>query len=181
MQRARLLADFQDLEANYERRPSAWVEFPDDEAAPGPLRLVEIPTANETNDNIVAFWQPKDALPARKPYNGNYRLSWTAESLLPGPKGKFVATRIGTNFKGDRKLMVLDLTDAGTSPEGLTLDVVASTGKVSDPVIQTNPVIKGLRATFEFDPAGAQLIEFRAVVRKGDEPVSETWLYRWTG
>ena len=29
MQRARLLSDYQDLEANYERRPSAWVEFPE--------------------------------------------------------------------------------------------------------------------------------------------------------
>jgi glucans biosynthesis protein len=179
MQRARLLSDFQDLEANYERRPSAWVEFRDG-AAPGPLRLVEIPTSRETNDNIVAFWQPGDVLAAGKPYSGAYRLNWTAESLVAQPLGRVVATRMGMNFQGDRRLVVLDLAGAGTSPEGLTLEVSASAGKVLHPVIQANPTIRGLRATFEFDPAGAELIEFRAVARKKGQPVSETWLYRWT-
>jgi glucans biosynthesis protein len=45
MQRAKLLSDFQDMEAHYEMRPSAWVEFTDG-TAPGPLRLVEIPSPN---------------------------------------------------------------------------------------------------------------------------------------
>ncbi len=183
MQRARLFADFQDLEANYERRPSAWVEFPEEEgtAAPrGALRLVEIPTRTEANDNIVAFWQPAQVLPAGQPYSGSYRVSWTAESLVERELGRFVATRIGANMRGDRRLVVLDLAGAGTSPEDLALEVSNSAGTVFHPVVQKNPAINGLRANFEFDPAGAQVIEFRAVVRKGETAVSETWLYRWT-
>jgi glucans biosynthesis protein len=179
MQRARLLADFQDLEANYERRPSAWVEFKDG-AAPGPLRLVEIPTPDETNDNIVAFWQPRDVLPTGKPYSGAYRLVWTAEALLPQATGRFTAARMGANFRGTHKLVVLDLAGLGTDPAGLDLKVSSSAGTLFHPVIQTNPTIRGLRASFEFDPAGAPLVEFRAQVYKGDEMVSETWLYRWT-
>jgi glucans biosynthesis protein len=180
MQRARMLADFQDLEANYERRPSAWVEFGESTPPLGPLRLVEIPSTSETNDNIVAFWQPRDALPAGKPFSGSYRLHWTAESLVQLPLARFVAARSGTNFEGNRRLIALDLTGAGTSPDGLELEVIASNGKVFHPVIQTNPTIRGLRASFEFDPGGAQLIEFRAVVRRDGAPVSETWLFRWT-
>ncbi|MET0280564.1 MAG: glucan biosynthesis protein G [Steroidobacteraceae bacterium] len=185
MQRARRLAEFQDLEAHYELRPSAWVEFTgESKGAPGPLRLIEIPTSNETNDNIVAFWQPRDPLPAGRPYSGAYRLSWTAESVVKQPLGRVVSTRLGSTFKGDRKLMVLDLEGAGTKAEDLVLEVAASSGQVVHPVVQSNPAVRGLRATFEFDPGNAPYIEFRAVVRKnakgGGKPVSETWLYRWT-
>lgn len=179
MQRASSLAEFQDLEASYERRPSAWVEFGDNQA-PGPLRLVEIPTPDETNDNIVAFWQPSEVLVAGRPYQGTYRLTWTPESLVPEPDGRFVAVRMGTNFRATHKLVVLDLAGLGTDPAGLELKVESSTGEVFHPVVQTNPMIGGLRASFEFDPAGAPLVEFRAQVRKGDQAVSETWLYRWT-
>lgn len=182
MQRARLFSDFQDLEARYERRPSAWVEFPEDDAATarGALRLVEIPTRSEANDNIVAFWQPAQVLPAGKPWSGSYRLTWTAESLVERELGRFVATRIGTNMRGDRRLVVLDLAGAGDSPDDLTLEVTSSAGTVFHPLVQPNPAIGGLRANFEFDPGTAQMIEFRAVVRDGEKPVSETWLYRWT-
>lgn len=179
MQRAKLLADFQDMEAHYEMRPSAWVEFTDG-TAPGPLRLVEIPSPNETNDNIVAFWQPRDPLPAGKPYSGSYKLSWTAESLVPQPMGRFVAARIGATFKGDRRLFALDLTGVDARPEDLELEVRASAGSVLHPVMQPNPTVRGLRATFEYDPQGAPHAEFRVVARKAGKPVSETWLYRWT-
>lgn len=183
MQRTRLFSDFQDLEARYERRPSAWVEFPDEEPGPatrGALKLVEIPTRTETNDNIVAFWQPAQGLPAGRPYSGSYRITWTAESLVERKLGRFLATRIGANLRGDRRLVVLDLAGAGRSAEDLVLDVSASAGTVFNPLVHENPAIGGLRVSFEFDPGDAQLIEFRALVRKGGEPVSETWLYRWT-
>jgi periplasmic glucans biosynthesis protein len=179
MQRARQFQDFQDLEANYERRPSAWVEFPEG-PPPGPLRLVEIPTRNEANDNIVAFWQPRDPLPAGRPYSGTYRINWTSDTPLPRDMGRFVAARIGATMRGDRKLVMLDLERAGSNPEGLVLEVTSSAGTVFHPLLHKNPAIKGLRASFEFDPAGAPMAEFRAVVRKGERVVSETWLYRWT-
>lgn len=182
MQRARLFNDFQDLEAHYERRPSVWVEFPEDADPPprGSLRLVEIPTRTEANDNIVAFWQPAQVLAAGQAHSGSYRMTWTAESLVKRELGRFVATRIGANMRGDRRLVVLDLAGAGDSAEDLQFEVTSSAGTVFHPMVQKNPAIGGLRANFEFDPAGAPFVEFRAVVHKGDEPVSETWLYRWT-
>lgn len=179
MQRARLFAEYQDLEAKYERRPSVWVEFPEG-SAPGPLRLVEIPTRTEANDNIVAFWQPEGMLPAGQPYSGSYRMTWTAESLVERSLGRFAATRIGSNMRGDRRLVVLDLEGAGTDPEDFTLHVESSAGTIHHPMVQKNPAIGGLRATFEFDAAGASTIEFRAMVREDEKPASETWLYRWT-
>ena len=59
MQRKRDYRDFLDLESRYERRPSLWAE-PIGDWGQGDVELYEIPTLLETNDNIVAFWHPRD-------------------------------------------------------------------------------------------------------------------------
>ncbi|MEO6102906.1 MAG: glucan biosynthesis protein G [Pseudoxanthomonas sp.] len=182
VQRARLLSDYQDLEANYERRPTAWVDMPENDA-PGELVLVEIPTTKETNDNIVAFWRPRDVIPAGRPYEGSYTLHWTAESLLPSKVARFTAARNGLSMDGQRRLFLLDV--SGLVPEredakDLTLDVTTSAGAILHKVVQHNAAIRGLRASFELDPKGADLAEIRAVLRRNGRVISETWLYRWT-
>lgn len=179
MQRARLAADYQDLEASYERRPSAWVETLGNWGA-GPVRLLEIPSTRETNDNIVAFWQPRGGLKAGQPFRTSYRLHWSTEPDARKGMGRVVATRIGTSFDGKRRLFVVDINGAGMSSEGLKLAVSSSAGKISNAVIQPNPLINGLRASFELDTSGVPLTELRMVVMKSGQAVSETWLYRWT-
>ena len=57
IQRHRSFSDYEDLEANYERRPSAWIE-PVGSWGNGTVRLVEIPSEEEIHDNIVAYWNP---------------------------------------------------------------------------------------------------------------------------
>ena len=60
MQRDRAPTSYEDPEARYERRPSAWVE-PRGKWGAGRVELVQIPTPDETNDNIVAYWVPSAA------------------------------------------------------------------------------------------------------------------------
>ena len=57
MQRDREFAQYEDLDARYDRRPSAWVE-PKGSWGPGRVELVQIPSPDESNDNIVAYWVP---------------------------------------------------------------------------------------------------------------------------
>jgi glucans biosynthesis protein len=57
LQRHRAFADYQDLEAHYERRPSLWIE-PIGDWGSGAVQLVEIPSNAERHDNIVVFWRP---------------------------------------------------------------------------------------------------------------------------
>jgi glucans biosynthesis protein len=45
----------------------------------GTVDLVEIPTADETNDNIVAFWKPETQPEPGQPIDFNYRLHWTMD------------------------------------------------------------------------------------------------------
>ncbi len=179
VQRSRSQVDFQDFENQYERRPSAWVEPKGDWGAGG-VELVEIPSGRESNDNIVAFWRPAAGLSAGHPAHFEYRISWLAEPELPKGMGKVVATRSGASLDGKRRVFILDFTGAGEKIDGLHLDVGASSGKISNAALVSNSSIHGLRANFEVDPDDARLIELRLRVMRGDNPVTETWLYRWT-
>lgn len=179
VQRARDQRDFQDLTDLYERRPSAWVEPKGDWGA-GAVELVEIPSGRESNDNIVAFFRPAQTLPAGHPVQMAYRLSWLAEPPLPAGLAKIVGARAGASLDSKRRVFILDLVGAGETTEGLRLDVGASAGRLSNVQLVANPALHGLRASFEVDPLDADLIELRLRVLRGDAPVSETWLYRWT-
>ena len=179
VQRSRRMSDYRDFEAKYELRPSAWIE-PTSEWGKGSVDLVEIPTENETNDNVVAFWRPHYVLPAGKPWHATYRIRWNSTPRITPSMGRVTATRTGPSFDGKRRIFVVDFAGAGRTIEGLKLDVGASTGKLQHLVLQPNPLTKGVRASFELDPAGANLVELRLRLLRANRPITETWLYRWT-
>ncbi len=185
MQRARNFRHYQDLEAGYERRPSAWVA-PAEDWGPGAVELFELPTEEEIHDNIVAFWKPAQPLAANKPYTFSYTLSWPDEVPTDWGGAKVLATRIGL-INGPRRKSGTQqfVVDFGGLP-GLTASeppvakLEASAGAVGVPIVQPNPEIGGLRVSFTFDAKGAQVSEMRLVLMNGQKAVSETWLYRWT-
>ncbi len=55
LQRGREFSRFEDLDDRYDLRPSARIT-PKGDWGKGKVELVEIPTNDETNDNIVAYW-----------------------------------------------------------------------------------------------------------------------------
>ncbi|MFC6339141.1 glucan biosynthesis protein G [Pseudomonas sp. CCM 7891] len=78
LQRGRDFSHYEDLDDNYDKRPSTWIE-PEGDWGKGSVDLVEIPTADETNDNIVAFWSPEKLPEPGKPLDVSYRLHWTLD------------------------------------------------------------------------------------------------------
>ncbi len=179
VQRSRDQSDFQDFDNLYERRPSAWVE-PKGDWGPGGVELVEIPSGRESNDNIVVFWRPAQGLQAGHPLSLAYKLTWLAEPALPKGMGEVVATRSGASLDGKRRVFVLDIVGAGEKTDGLRVDLGASAGKISNVTLVSNAAMHGIRAGFEVDPNNADVIELRLRILRGDVPVTETWLYRWT-
>ena len=179
VQRSRQQSDFEDFDAQYERRPSAWITPKGDWGA-GAVELVEIPSGRETNDNIVSFWRPAAPLMPGHPAQYAYRISWCAEPPLLKGLGKVVATRSGASIDRKRRVFLLDIVGAGEKLDGLRLDLSASAGAISNSALVSNGVLHGLRASFEIDPKDADVIEMRLRVMRGDTAVSETWLYRWT-
>jgi periplasmic glucans biosynthesis protein len=179
IQRKRRFGDFEDVEAQYDRRPSAWIE-PKGSWGPGHVELVEIPSDREINDNIVTYWQPVRPLVAGQRARFAYRLRFTAEPL-DASIARVVATRIGQALQSEgQRSFVIDFQGAGPVPSDLALRVTTSAGDVLAPRGQLVPQSGVYRVSFELDPGRAALAELRAEVMSGGRPWGETWLYRWT-
>ncbi len=174
----------------YERRPGLWVE-PLGDWGEGAVQLIEIPTENETHDNIVAFWVPSAPAVAGARHALRYRLHWTADEPFAPPLARCVATRIGQGGQpgqpqppGARKLVVeflgapLAVLPAGVIPEAV---VSASRGRVSDVFAEAVPddVPGHWRAQFDITADGTQPVDLRLYLRRGDQVLSETWLYQY--
>lgn len=182
MQRKRAFADYADSEAHYERRPSLWVE-PRGDWGEGAVHLIEIPTGDEYQDNIVAFWRPRAPLAAGREHRFDYRLHWCALHAWRPQLATVTGTRIGAAGDGVRRV-VIDLDGGRVSklaPDAAPRAVVwASAGRVANAVAHANAGTGGWRMSFELQPGDARAIELRAVLEDSDGALSETWLYRWT-
>ncbi len=178
MQRSRAYGDFNDLEAHYERRPSVWVEPVGDWGA-GHVELVEIPSDREINDNIVAYWRPRDPIAKGTEYGLTYRLYWCRDWPAEPPLARAISTAQGLNWNQDGRKFVIEFVGGDLSGE-ISATVSAGGGTIKHDVLQANPETKGYRLKFELDPQGSELVELRAQLKRGETPVSEIWLYRWT-
>ena len=58
--------------------------------------------------------------------------------------------------------------------------VAADKGNVRNVVVHPNPEIGGTRLSFQLAAGSEKAIELRAQLVRGDDPLSEAWLYRWT-
>ncbi|MFG5067838.1 glucan biosynthesis protein G [Vibrio cholerae] len=183
MQRERDYANYQDLEAHYEKRPSLWVE-PVGNWGPGAVVLTEIPTQSEIHDNIVAFWKPAQPLAAGSEYRFSYHLNWGAQ---PEKNPQAITVSRTASGRADiakptpKRLFVIDYQVQGVKPAQMPEPKVRSNaGVISNVVLRDNPANNGYRLSFEFDPTEVTLAELRAeLILKEARPV-ETWLYRWT-
>jgi periplasmic glucans biosynthesis protein len=102
IQRARSFSDYEDLEANYERRPSAWLQ-PREAWGNGHVHLIEIPSEEEIHDNIVAFWQPLQPYRKSETYTFGYRLSWPDDLPVPSDRAIVRRTFSGMSNGAERK------------------------------------------------------------------------------
>jgi glucans biosynthesis protein len=185
-ERDRDFRNFEDLEAVYHRRPAVWVE-PIKGFERGAVTLVEIPTGEETWDNVVALFQPEKmpATPA-EPYDFEYQLSWLEEHL-PGTLAKVISTRRGLVMDSDDHLYVIDFAKGALSPQPPAdwipdVDVIINGGeaKVLDKRVMLNPETKGWRAFFKLDiPEKTGLLELTCELKQGDKAISERWMYQW--
>ncbi len=69
----------------------------------------------------------------------------------------------------------------GLSPDSMpTLDVTVDKGKIVSAVTEPNPDVSGWRVSIELDTQDNKLVELHARMMRGDQTLSETWMYRWT-
>jgi glucans biosynthesis protein len=180
VQRARDFAHYEDAEAHYERRPSAWVE-PVDPWGKGAVTLVEIPSGDEFTDNIVAFWRPAAPLAAGSEHAFGYRLSWGAVESDDRPAARVVATRSGLSILDPReRLFVVDFDLGLTDFARVAPKLEASAGEVRGLSIARLPGGNLARVGFHFLAGDLPAAEFRLWLTSDDVAASEVWLYRWS-
>ncbi len=186
LQRDREHRSYVDIEANYERRASVWIE-PIGNWPAGRVRLVEIPTKNEYHDNITAFWTPTGKIEAGRRYELAWRQRWTNAPIFGGPPGWVSATRQSLREGGspDRTKYVIDFDATSLShlpaDATLTADVTVSTGaKVENAQVFRNMATGSRRMVLVLSaPADCPPVEIRARLLLADQPVTETWAMRW--
>lgn len=180
-QRSRSFSSYEDLEAHFERRPTAWIE-PKGAWGEGYVELIEIPISEEIHDNIVAYWKPATALEPGKPYPFAYRIYWTDEVPVAWSGAKVVKTQIGGGKSPDTQLFAVDFSGASVKDlrESPAADLAVSAGSFSKLSVQRHPDIQGIRVTFELNTSGTDVIELRLSLKLAGQLISENWLYRWT-
>lgn len=188
LQRDRDFVHYLDDGVFYERRPSVWVE-PNEPWGEGAVHLVEIPTSDETNDNIVAYWCPKETFRAGEERRYGYRLTWLDDIAFPETLGRATATwtglggRPGSKRPAGVKKFVIDFQGpafAGLGRgDGVEIVVTASRGTVAN--AYTHPVVdqrERWRAFFDLEASGSEPVDLRAYLRKGARALTETWIYQ---
>ncbi|WP_020650697.1 glucan biosynthesis protein [Solimonas variicoloris] len=190
MQRDRNFDHYQDDGVFYDKRPCAWIE-PKGDWGKGSIMLVEIPTADETFDNIVAFWHPDQAIVPGKEYLYAYRLSWGAANPYHPPLATTQATRtgIGGVIGQPRRYFswrfAIDFAGGPLAqlPRNAKVEPVisASRGRVEITSARPLDAIHGWRAMFDVVPdASPDPIDLRLYLRLDGKPLTETWLYQYT-
>jgi periplasmic glucans biosynthesis protein len=191
LQRDRDFDHYQDDGAFYDRRPSLWVE-PKSGWGKGSIQLVEIPTFDETADNIVAFWNPTDQPQPGQELLFGYRLHWGARMPARPPLAQAVATRTGLGgVVGQKRTyfswrFVVDFAGGNLPILGKDVKVepviTASRGQIEIPSARSLDAVQGYRAMFDLKPTDDSVapVDLRLFLRANGQPLSETWLYQWT-
>lgn len=189
IQRHRDFADYLDAGAEYHHRPSLTVE-PVGNWGRGAIRLIEIPSELEANDNIVAYWVPEGDVAAGDQIETSYRLNWG--DVPPGavPETAQVMRTLtghggvaGAAPQDDRRKFVIDFDGAGMAELSpgteVNPQVSVSGGEVVESVLDRLEEEDIWRLVLEVTaPAGAT-VEMQAALTAGDRRLSETWLYQW--
>jgi glucans biosynthesis protein len=153
---------------------------------------VEIPTADETFDNIVAFWNPES-----KPQPGQellyaYRLHWGTKTPYAPNMASVVATRTGIGGVVGQKRkyfswrFAVDFAggDLGLLGKNAKVVPMISTSAGTVEITSARPLdsIHGYRAMFDLRVPDEvkEPINLRLYLANGGQALSETWLYQWT-
>ncbi|HEY0292109.1 MAG TPA: glucan biosynthesis protein G [Hansschlegelia sp.] len=189
MQRDRMFEHYQDLDLNYQMRPSYWIE-PREDWGEGHVELVELPTDDETNDNIVAFWVPTAPVEVGKERSFGYRLRAMSSDARLHSGGRAVntyPTRAAALGSADpvpagTQRFIIDFAggDLGyylNDPSKVSVVPSTSSGAIGRTFVAPNAKIGGFRVGIDVQADTGKTMELRAFLKAGDRALTETWTF----
>ena len=185
MQRDRWFHDYEDLEARYELRPSAWIE-PLGQWGAGRVELVNIPSPDETNDNEVAYWVPDTLPPPGQPIDYEYQLHWQMQKDTRPALSWVTQSRRGRGFTRNPDNSISFVVDfegpalAALKPDAKVEGIVSvgGNGELLERNTYYNEVTGGWRLTLRLHRIDDDKpLELRAYLRGDSSTLSETWSY----
>ena len=187
MQRDRSFDHYEDIEARYESRPSAWIT-PTGDWGTGRVELLQFATPDETHDNVAAYWVPEKLPTPGEPLSLSYQIAWQGKNQQLPPNGWVTQSRRGTGYsklsaQEQRQHIDFVIDFAGPAlqglPEGAAVQAISSAnsnGRVLESIAYKNPVNGTWRMSLRvlrLDPA--QPVELRAFLQHDNHTLSETW------
>ena len=187
IQRDRNFNNYQDDGVFYNKRSSAWIK-PIGDWGKGAVQLIEIPTKDETFDNIVAYWVPEKPALKGDEFTFSYDIEWRPLDPKSKELAHVVDTRQGLGGipgqpipEGVNK-MVIDFDGRilkGLDREsGIKPIIEASNGKIVEP-IGVYPIVgkNQWRLTFDYKQVNKNPVSIRAyLIDKKDKAITETWV-----
>ncbi len=185
MQRDRSFASYEDVEARYDQRPSAWIT-PRGDWGPGRVELVQLHTPDETHDNIVAYWVPEKLPAPGQPLTLAYQLRWQGEMQQRPPGAWVTQSRAGRGFDAlapNEHQYIVDF--AGPSLDALPPDAAVKavvTADANGQIVERNVYRNVANGTWRMSlrvkqRRAAQAVELRAFLQHGQDTLSETWTH----
>jgi len=191
MQRDRVFENYQDIEAYYHQRPGYWVE-PIGQWGEGWVKLVELPTPDETHDNIVVYWQPNRPFEPGQEVVLSYRLRALSAIGAMHMGGKVINTfqtpprASGSNAPSDQghRRFIIDFAGGNLAyylgaPDQVQIVPSTSAGQITNTFIMPNSHTNGFRAAIDVKLEPGQSTDLRAFLRAGNKALTETWTYPW--
>ena len=193
MQRDRNFHSYEDTEARYELRPSAWVT-PLEGFGAGRVELLQFATPDETHDNVAAYWVPEQMPAPGQSIDLAYQIAWQGKNQQLPPNSWVTQSRRGTGYSklsadalGQQIQFVIDF--AGPALEALPDDAkveavttASANARVVESLAYRNPATGAWRMTLRVErlknsesTQANQPIELRAFLQHNNHTLSETW------
>ncbi len=191
LQRDRTFDNYLDTEANYQRRPSLWIE-PIGDWGSGAIMLAEIPSEKEIHDNIAAFWIPQAEAKAGSEHSFRYRMTWAADLEGEAPLARVLRTRTGhggtaaSDIDPNHRKFVVEFKGGEAANLGVdsALEAWAEAGnaKILHQDLQKLGETGHWRLILDVMREDADKpVELRGALTLDGAMLSEIWLYQWNG